>query len=437
LTQKYPIERDVFVKVHWSGKLSDQNPLGGGNQPGNPAFGRRAETPSPYQAAPEQYAESDYVARSPQDVLQPREVPEPPKRSRQARNKFVVFMNFCLSALVFVALGVGALFYFGKMRFEEAGPLQKAKTIVIEEGSSLSQIAGRLEAGGIISTGFLSGQLAFETGVKASGNAGSLKAGEYAFKPGMSMRDVMDTIVSGKGIIHKVAIPEGLTSFQIMQRIAANETLEGEMPTEIPVEGSIMPDTYPFQRGTTRAELLEQMRRQQERFLAEIWERRIDGLPLKTPQEMVTLASIVEKETGKGDERPRVASVFINRLNQGMRLQSDPTILYGIFGGEGKPKDRPIYNSDIETPTPYNTYTIDGLPPTPIANPGRAALEAVANPSRTEDLFFVADGTGGHVFAKTLKEHQANVRRWRSIEKRLKEEAEKAAAASQDTSTTN
>jgi UPF0755 protein len=220
-----------------------------------------------------------------------------------------------------------------------------------------------------------------------------------------------------------------------MKRVAENETLEGEMPEEIPAEGSIMPDTYPFQRGTTRIELIEQMRRQQSRFLAEIWERRIDGLPLASPEEMVILASIVEKETGKADERPRVASVFINRLNKGMRLQSDPTIIYGIFGGEGKPSDRPIYKSDIQGKTAYNTYQIDGLPPTPIGNPGRASLEAVANPSRTDDLFFVADGTGGHVFAKTLAEHEANVKRWRAIEKRMKEEAAKAAEESESEAT--
>lgn len=365
-------------------------------------------------------------ARAPRDILKPRDVPDPPKRSRQARNRMVVVLNFAISFLVFTALALGAIFYFGKLRFEEDGPLQRARTILIEEGSSLSRIATQLEGAGIISNEFL-----FRQGVKATRNAQSLKAGEYAFKPGMSMREVMETIVSGKGIIHKVSIPEGLTSYQIMQRVAENDVLEGEMPDTVPPEGSLMPDTYPFQRGTTRIELIEQMKRQQERFLAEVWERRIDGLPVKTPEEMVILASIVEKETARADERPRVAGVFINRLNRGMRLQSDPTIIYGIFGGQGKPADRPIYKSDIETVTEFNTYQIDGLPPAPIANPGRAALEAVAQPSRTEDLYFVADGTGGHVFAKTLDEHNANVRRWRAIEARLKEEAEKARAAAE------
>ena len=362
--------------------------------------------------------------RSPEEVLQPREVPPPPKRSRQARNRFVVFLNFCMSLLVFTFLAAGAAFYFGKLRFEEEGPLQRAKTIVIEEGTSLSAISATLESQGIITSNFI-----FTQGVKATRNTASLKAGEYAFKPGMSMRNVMDTIVSGKGIIHKVTIPEGLTSFQALQRIAEHPVLEGGMPDDVPEEGSLLPDTYPFQRGTTRQEIIDQMKRQQTRQLAEIWERRIEGLPIKTPEELVILASIVEKETAKADERPRVASVFINRLNKGMRLQSDPTIIYGLFGGQGKPKDRPIFQSDIDRETPYNTYLINGLPPTPIANPGRAAMEAVANPSRTEDLYFVADGTGGHVFAATLDEHNQNVTRWRSIEKRLKEEAAKAAAA--------
>jgi UPF0755 protein len=163
------------------------------------------------------------------------------------------------------------------------------------------------------------------------------------------------------------------------------------------------------------------MRRARDRVVQEIWDKRIDGLPLKSIDEFVTLASIVEKETGRADERSRVAAVFINRLNKGMRLQSDPTILYGLFGGDGKPADRKILRSDIDKPTPYNTYTIDGLPPGPITNPGRAALEAVANPSRTDELYFVADGTGGHVFSSTAEEHEQNVVRWRAIEKKLRE----------------
>ena len=209
---------------------------------------------------------------------------------------------------------------------------------------------------------------------------------------------------------------------QILDRLAKNEILEGELPEVAPAEGTLMPDTYPFQRGTTRKEIIERMQLAQKQFLASVWEKRVDNLPISSPEEMVILASIVEKETGRAAERPHVASVFINRLRKGMKLQSDPTIIYGIFGGAGKPKDRPIYRSDIDKPTPYNTYTIPALPPGPIANPGRAALEAVANPSITDDLFFVANGTGGHVFAKTLEEHNQNVARWRAIEKQLKEQ---------------
>lgn len=407
--------------------MNDQNDpdsLSVTDLPDTPAFARREE-PSVGQSQhlQQRIAASGerYTARSPQETLQPREVPPPAKRSKQARGGLVVFLNFCMSCLVFAALAGGAVFYFGKLRFEEPGPLQKARTMVIEEGASLRSISVKLNSSGITASEFI-----FSMGVRAHKASSSLKAGEYAFKPGMSMYDVMETIRSGKGIIHKITIPEGLTTAEIWRRVAANEMLEGELPQIVPPEGSLMPDTYPFQRGMTRTEMVEQMQKSQQHFLAEVWDRRIDGLPVNSPEELVTLASIVEKETGKAYERPHVASVFINRLNKGMRLQSDPTIIYGIFGGEGKPKGRPIYKSDIEKDTPYNTYIINGLPPGPIANPGRAALEAVANPSRTEDLYFVASGDGGHVFAKTLDEHNANVSRWRAIEKRMREEADKA-----------
>ncbi len=362
--------------------------------------------------------------RSPQDALQPSDPPPPPKRSRQARNSLVVFSNFLMTLLVFVAVAGFASVYFGKLRFEEPGPLQAPRTIVVKEGSSLARIADQLQDGGVINSEWL-----FRLGVQSYRVAGEMKAGEYAFTPGMSMREVMDTLRSGKGIVYKITFPEGLTSFQIMQKLREDTTLTGDIPAEVPPEGALLPDTYPFQRGTTRLQVLEQMRRAQEKLVADTWAKRISGLPLKTPEEMVTLASIVEKETGKADERPRVASVFINRLNKGMRLQSDPTILYGIFGGQGRPADRTILRSDIEKPTPYNTYQIDGLPPGPIANPGRAALEAVANPSRTKEFYFVADGTGGHVFAETLEEHNDNVKRWREIEKRLREEQAKRDAS--------
>lgn len=370
------------------------------------------------------------TAQSPQEALQPREVPPPPKRSNQSRHGFVVFLNFMMSCLVLATILLCGAAYLGKRSFEQPGPLKTAQRVTIEEGTSVAGISQKLQINGVISNEWI-----FRLWVTAHDAQSTMKAGEYLFKPQMSMYDVMETIRSGKGILHKVSVPEGLTVEQIFERIAENEILEGDLPEELPVEGSLMPDTYPFQRGTTRVEVINRMKTAQENFLQSIWNKRIPGLPLATPEELVVLASIVEKETGKADERPRVASVFINRLRKGMKLQSDPTIIYGIFGGKGKPRDRPIYQSDINNPTPYNTYVIEGLPPGPIANPGRAALEAVANPSRTDDLFFVANGTGGHAFAKTLEEHNRNVERWRTIERQRMEEAEKAqdSAAGEET----
>ncbi len=357
-------------------------------------------------------------------ALQPGETPLPPKRSRASRNVLVVVLNAFMSLMVFAALAGSAVWYFGKQKFEEPGPLVATRSVVISEGASLARIATQLESAGVIDNEFI-----FRMGVRAHRSAAELKAGEYAFLPNASMYDVMEAIRSGKGITYKITFPEGLTVQQIFERLAENDVLLGDLPKELPPEGSLLPDTFPFQRGATRQEIVNQMQRSQQQLLNRIWANRVKDLPISSPEELITLASIVEKETGRADERPRVAAVFANRLKLGMRLQSDPTIIYGLFGGAGKPADRPIYKSDIEKATPYNTYIIDGLPPGPIANPGRAAMEAVANPSRTEELFFVADGTGGHVFAKTLEEHEENVRNWRAIEKRLKEEADKRAAA--------
>jgi UPF0755 protein len=229
------------------------------------------------------------------------------------------------------------------------------------------------------------------------------------------LRDVIGTIVEGKVVQHAVTIPEGLTSEQIMARLSDNEIFSGSVK-EVPREGTLLPETYKFPRGTTREQVIQRMQQAQKRLLAEIWERRSADIPVKSPEQLVTLASIVEKETGKPDERSRVAAVFVNRLRQKMKLQSDPTIIYGLAGGKGT-LGRPIKRSEIMQPSPYNTYVVDGLPPGPIANPGRASLEATANPARTRDLFFVADGTGGHTFTETYDQHQKNVARLRSMEK--------------------
>ncbi|WP_273793355.1 endolytic transglycosylase MltG [Brucella anthropi] len=353
-----------------------------------------------------------FVPKSASEALRPEPgTPPPRKRSRHARSQIVVFMNFMLSLIVLVLLGASALFYFGKMQFDGQGPLNTETTFLVKRGAGIAEVSNSLENREIVSDARI-----FRYGVRTLGHENDLKAGEYAIPAGASMRDVMKILISGKSIMYPLTIPEGLTVKQIFDRISADPTLVGDMPKDMPPEGSLFTDTLNFTRGTTRSEIIDRMIASQKKLVDETWAKRNADLPIKDKNEFVTLASIVEKETGIASERPHVASVFINRLKKGMRIQSDPTIIYGLFGGAGKPSDRPIFKSDIEKPTPYNTYVINGLPPTPIANPGKAALEAVANPLDTEDLYFVADGTGGHVFSKTLQEHNANVRKWRSVE---------------------
>ncbi|WP_096176547.1 endolytic transglycosylase MltG [Cohaesibacter sp. ES.047] len=344
-------------------------------------------------------------------AIEPDTPPPPPNRSKAVRHPVVVFMNFILTVLILAVIAAGGLVYYGKQTFLEPGPLRKEKTILVSRGTGLATIAGILERQNVISN-----QTIFRYGVQLYQQEGALKAGEYLFSPGISMHQVMSILTSGKSILHSLTIPEGYTSYQVVEVLKTNDVLLGEIK-DVPEEGVVLPETYKFSRGTTRAEMLKRMKSSHTRAVDEIWARRAPDLPLKDKREFVTLASIVEKETGMAAERTRVAGVFVNRLNQGMRLQTDPTVVYGIFGGKGKPSGRPIFRSDLDKPTPYNTYQIDGLPPGPIANPGRAALEAVANPSRTNELFFVADGTGGHVFSETLKQHNINVKRWRAIEK--------------------
>jgi UPF0755 protein len=241
------------------------------------------------------------------------------------------------------------------------------------------------------------------------------------------MRQVLDTLVEGKSIAHKVTLAEGLTSQQIVERIKANPDLKGDI-TEIPAEGTLLPDTYRFQIGDSRQDIIERMQVAQKKFLAKMWEERDPDIVVQTPEEAVTLASIVEKETGRADERPLIASVYQNRLRKKMRLQSDPTIIYGLVGGKGV-LDHPIQQEELDRDTPYNTYKINGLPPGPIANPGRAAIEAVLKPANTKDLYFVADGSGGHAFAPTLDEHNKNVVKWRQVERAMREQEQAEAAA--------
>jgi len=368
------------------------------------------------------------IPKSASEALRPEKAPQPPKRSRKARSQVVIFLNFVMTVIVFVALAAAGTVYYAMHQYEKAGPLEANKNFIVRGGAGISEIASGLERGNIITDGRV-----FRFVSEAYLDNDTLKAGEYEIKAGSSMQEIMQLLKSGKSILYSVSMPEGLTVKQMFQRLSDDEVLVGDLPKELPVEGSLKPDTYKFTRGTKRVEIVQQMAAAQKALVDQIWEKRDPNLPVSTVEEFVTLASIVEKETGRADERPRVASVFINRLDKGMRLQSDPTIIYGIFGGDGKPADRPILKSDLDKNTPYNTYMIKGLPPTPIANPGRAALEAVANPSRTPELYFVADGTGGHVFAVTLDEHNANVRRWRKVEA---ERAAEAAKAAQDAATT-
>ncbi|WP_173932228.1 endolytic transglycosylase MltG [Chelativorans sp. Marseille-P2723] len=365
------------------------------------------------------------VARSARDILRPEAgTPPPPKRSRQSRNQFVVFLNFVVSSTVFVLVLAAIAFYLGKREFERAGPSIASETILIRPNTGVREIANLLERERLIRDARI-----FLIGARMHGADSKLKAGEYEVKARASMYEIMRLLESGKSVLYSLTIPEGLTVEQVFKRIAETEELSGEMPNELPPEGSLAADTLRFTRGMSRQEVVTKLKADQEQLIKSIWERRADNLPIDTIEEFVTLASIVEKETGRADERPRVAAVFLNRLKRGMRLQSDPTVIYGLFGGAGKPPDRPIYRSDLQKETPYNTYVINGLPPTPIANPGRAALEAVANPSRTNEFYFVADGTGGHVFATTLEEHNENVARWRRIERERAAEREAAAQA--------
>jgi UPF0755 protein len=323
------------------------------------------------------------------------------------------FFRFILVILL-LAIATGAVgAWYVLNQFEAPGPQAmegEASTIVsLPMGTGLNQAARILQERGVIKSGLI-----FRAGVMYNRKAAALKAGEYEIPSGASPHEIMTILIDGKSIVYKLTLAEGLTSAMIVDLVRKDPTLTGEI-AEIPPEGSLLPETYIFNRGETRASLIKRMRDDHARVVDELWAGRAQNLPIATKEEAVILASIVEKETGVASERPRVASVFVNRLRKGMKLQSDPTIIYGIT--KGVPLGRGIRQSELQGATPYNTYVIMGLPPTPIANPGRESLAAVMNPAQTEDLYFVADGTGGHAFATTLAEHERNVKNWREIEK--------------------
>ena len=336
-------------------------------------------------------------------------------RSGVAQNTLVRVLSFFLTIGLFSTIIFAWFIWSINDSFDDPGPLTESKTFVVERGDSFLSIMPDLELAKIISPqGFLR---PFIRGVRSSGRVQELQVGEFAFESGVSMRGVMEQLTRGKPIEYSVTIPEGWTSHQILDRIGNSDFLTGLLPEDL-AEGSILADTYNFQRGTERKAVIERMQNAQSSVIAQLWASRSPDLPLANLQEFLILASIVEKETAVGSERPRVASVFVNRLRRGMRLQTDPTVIYGIWGSAGKPKGRGgLRKSELARKTPYNTYQISGLPPTPIAHVGVASLRAVAHPATSDDLFFVADGTGGHVFAKTLAEHNANVAKWRAIER--------------------
>jgi UPF0755 protein len=315
------------------------------------------------------------------------------------------------------------------------GPLAGGKNVVVPKGEGAYEIAARLEQGGVISDRrlFMAGYLLSKaTDWLKGGRPLQLKAGEYQIPRAASARQVIDILADGRTVAYRVTVAEGLTSHQIVENLKADLNLSGEI-SEVPPEGSLLPETFSVARGAARQSVVARMQAEARKVAESAWAKRRNGLPLKTWEEAVVLASIVERETGRNDERERVAAVFINRLKLNMRLQSDPTILYGIGGGKTV-WNRPILKSEIAQKTSHNTYQIDGLPPTPICNPGKASIEAVLNPADTKDLFFVADGAGGHIFSETLKDHNAAAAKWRALEKEMRAKGQPPPAG--DTPTT-
>jgi UPF0755 protein len=318
--------------------------------------------------------------------------------------------TFILSLFLIGLVAAGGFAAWLVIALGSAGPLAASKAIIIEQGTSTRGIATQLQNEEVIGS-----PLAFRILARIKGG---LKAGEYQFVPGMTMGDVIALLQSGKTVQHRITIPEGLMSVEILALLQEEPVLTGAVE-KIPEEGSLLPETYNFTHGDTRQELIERMQAAMKRELDMRWKDRAEGLPFSTPAEAVVLASVVEKETGVATERPRVAGVFLNRLAKGIPLQSDPTVIYALTLGQRK-LDRLLTLKDLKTDSPYNTYMVPGLPPGPIANPGAASLNAVLHPEQNDYIYFVADGTGGHAFAKTLEEHNKNVAAWRKIQKQAK-----------------
>ncbi len=336
---------------------------------------------------------------------------DPPARKKK-RGGVGRFFRWTLAIIaILVVVGAGIVGY-GYWQFTKQGPLTRSVSVVIPKNASLGMISDRLEKRGVIDGTFI-----FKIWVRLHGAHSRLRAGEFRFPRGVSQKQAMKVIVSGKQVLRRFTIPEGFTSQQVVERLKRVRYLTGEV-SKIPAEGTLLPDTYFFVRGEARDSVIARMTRAMTKSIEAAWAKRHTDIPITTKREALILASIIEKETSKKGERRRVSAVFINRLRKGMLLQTDPTVIYAITKGKG-PLGRRLLRRDLKVDDPYNTYKYKGLPPGPIANPGRAALLAAVTPLKTSEFYFVADGTGGHAFAKTKREHDRNVRRWRKIRREL------------------
>ncbi len=305
--------------------------------------------------------------------------------------------------------GGGYSFFAFKSYTDSNGPNAEETVVLLPRGAGLTSIANRLDQAGVIDHPWT-----FQIAVRLGGHDRALKAGEYAFPPGVTPNEVIATLTEGKSLLRRLTVIEGQTVAEAFRIIDAADGLGGDLPGERPAEGTLLPETYLYSQGDAKAELVTRMQQAMADVLLKAWSSRDEGLPFETPEEALVMASIVDKETAVAEERFKVAAVFINRLRLGMKLQSDPTIIYGLTKGEG-PLDRELTRQDWKFDDPYNTYKIAALPPGPIGNPGRLSIEAVMHPADVDYLYFVADGTGGHAFARTLEEHNDNVARWRRI----------------------
>jgi peptidoglycan lytic transglycosylase G len=322
-----------------------------------------------------------------------------------------IVLPVAAAIVLVVALGAG---WWGYDRFVAPGPLERPVAVVIPNGAGLETIAGLLHDGGVIA-GPAAREI-FTIGAKLTRRARRMRAGEFAFSPGISMDRAIALLIDGKTILRKLTIAEGLTNRQAFALIAAAKGMTGPLP-KVSGVGALLPETYFYSYGDTRADLVKRMADAMEQTLSRMWSRRAANLRLKTRAEALILASIIEKETGRDGERARISAVFHNRLRRGMRLQSDPTVAYAVAGPSGS-LDRALTREDLKIASPFNTYRIYGLPPAPITNPGRESIRAALHPSNSKELYFVANGKGGHAFARSLAQHNRNVAKWRRQKRR-------------------